>query len=129
MGGVIATNKLHHLLVNPNIPPQFDSSKDRTIGKVSAEYDCWFVQDEALFTWLLSMFSDSVLPHVLYCRHAHQVWGTIHKHFYSHLKVKMRKLLSELKSTKKGTRSITKFLARIHPLVNSLSAIGDKISD
>lgn len=87
------------------------------------------MQDQSLFTWLLSTFSDAVLPRVLNRHHAWQVWGTIHRHFYAHLKVKIRQLRAKLKSTKKGNCSITEFVTRVCALASSLTAIGDHISD
>lgn len=121
--------KLHRLLVNPEIPPQFESSDDREHNRIYAAYDRSLVQDQALFTWLLSTFSDMVLPRVLNSHHAWQVWDTIHKHFYAHLKAKMCQLRAELKSTKKGNGNIIEFITRICAIANSLFTIGDHISD
>lgn len=41
----------------------------------------------------------------------------------------MRHLRAELKTMKKGTRSISEFVTRVRALASSLSAIGDNISD
>lgn len=41
----------------------------------------------------------------------------------------MRQLGGELKTTKKGTHSISELVTRIRALASSLSAIGDNISD
>lgn len=41
----------------------------------------------------------------------------------------MRQFRAELKNTKKGTRSIAEFFARIRAIASSLTAIGDQISD
>lgn len=44
------------------------------------------------------------------------------------MKAKVRQFRSELKSTKKGSRSISEYLLRIKAIVDSLIAIGDSIT-
>lgn len=65
---VIMSQKLHWLLGNSVIPPQYAMNEDR----LSAKYDQWLVEDQMMFTWLLSMISNSALPRVLSCEHPHQ---------------------------------------------------------
>lgn len=96
---------------------------------VSDAYDKWLVQDQLLFTWLLSTLSDSVLPRVIGCKHSWQVWEAIHKYFYSHLKAKVRQLRYELKSAKKGNQTISEYVLRVKAIADSLLAIGDSISE
>lgn len=43
------------------------------------------------------------------------------------MKAEVRQLCSELKSTKKGTRSMSEYLLQIKAIVDSLVAIGDPI--
>lgn len=71
--GIITSYKLHRLLVNPTIPAQYTTEADRIAENLSDEYERWLVQDQMVFTWLLSTLSDAVLPRVLTCKHAHQV--------------------------------------------------------
>src|SRR3954471_20230895 len=63
--GIILSHKLHKFVANPQIPPIFKSDDDRLANKVSDEYETWIIQDQALFSWLLSTISESVLPRVL----------------------------------------------------------------
>lgn len=95
--GVIASQKLHRFVVNPQIPLKYSSEFDRLNDVVSDAYDKWLVQDQLLFTWLLLALSEYVLPRVLGYKHSFQVWDNIHKHFHSHLKAKVRQFRSELK--------------------------------
>lgn len=111
--GVILTYNLHRLLVNPTILAKYNSVDEEKQNKVSAEYSKWIVQDQALYTWLLSTLSDTILPRVLSCRHAYQIRDKIHKYFYAHLKAKARHLRTELKTLKKGTKSISEFVNQI----------------
>ncbi|KAI5413791.1 hypothetical protein KIW84_058074 [Lathyrus oleraceus] len=47
--GVILTQKMHKLVVNPHIPQKFKSAQDRIIGTVSEEYEAWIMQDQVVF--------------------------------------------------------------------------------
>ncbi|PNX94499.1 retrovirus-related Pol polyprotein from transposon TNT 1-94, partial [Trifolium pratense] len=128
VNGVITAHNLHRFVVNPEIPLQYASVTDRLDGKSSDEYQKWLFKDQTLFTWLLSTISDGVLPRVLHCKHAHEVWDTIHKYFNSVLKARARQLRSELKNTKKLARSVNEYLLRIKSIVNSLIAVGDVVT-
>ncbi|PNX93258.1 histone deacetylase, partial [Trifolium pratense] len=129
VNGVITAHNLHKFVVHPQIPLQFASVADRLDGKNSDEYQQWLFKDQSLFTWLLSTISDAVLPRVLNCKHAHEVWDQIHKYFNSVLKSRSRQLRSELKNTKKMARSVSEYLLRIKSIVNSLVAVGDVVSE
>ncbi|GAU19342.1 hypothetical protein TSUD_336290 [Trifolium subterraneum] len=129
VNGVITAHDLHRFIVNPQIPIQFASDADRVADRTSDEYRQWIFKDQTLFTWLLSTLSDSVLPRVLGCKHAFQVWDQIHKYFHSVLQARARQLRSELKNTKKASRSVGEYLLRIKSIVNSLLAVGDLVSD
>lgn len=129
VNGVITAHNLHRFVVNPQIPLQFASIEDCALGINSDEYQQWLIKDQTLFTWLLSTLSDGVLPRVLSCRHAHEVWDKIHKYFNSVLKSRARQLRSELKNTKKLSRSVNEYLLRIKSIVNSLVAVGDMVSE
>lgn len=126
---VIIAHKLHRFVVNPDIPLKYSSEVDRAQDKVSDAYEKWLVQDQMLFTWLLSSLSDSFLPRVLGCKHSWEAWDKIQKHFHSTMKAKVRQLRSELKSTKKGTRSVNEYVLRIKSIFDALVATGDSISE
>jgi histone deacetylase 1/2 len=129
VNGVITAHDLHRFIVNPQIPIQFTSIEDHVANKSSDEYKQWLFKDQTLFTWLLSTLSDSVLPRILGCKHAFQVWDQIHKYFNSVLKARARQLRSELKNTKKASRSIGEYLICIKSIVNSLLVVCDTVSD
>lgn len=122
-------HKLHRLLVNPVIPVKYASEADRVADIPSPEFEAWLVQDQTLFTWLLSILSDGVLPRVLNCHHSWEVWERIQQHYFAHLKAKVRQIRNELKNTKKGSKTISEFITKIHNLADSLTAIGETILD
>lgn len=63
--GVILSHKLHKVVVNPQIPSMFKTDNDMLANIISEEYESWIVQDQTLFTLLLSIIFESVLPRVL----------------------------------------------------------------
>lgn len=126
---VIIAHKLHRYVVNPIIPMKYATEFDREIDLPTDDFQRWLVQDQMLFTWILSSLSDSILPRVIGCKHSYQLWETIHKHFQSMMKAKVRQLRSELKTTKKGSRSISEYVLRIKCIADLLIASGESISE
>lgn len=127
MENVILSHKLHKIVVNPTIPTMFKTDNVRLLNIVSEEYESWIVQDQALFTWLISIISELVIPIVLFCKHAYELWDKVHKHFHSQMKAKVHQLIVELKTIKKGNSTVSEYVLRIRAIVNSLLAIGDPI--
>lgn len=126
---VIAAHKLHRFVVSPIIPLKYSSEADRVLDQINPEYEKWLVQDQMLFSWLLSSLSDVFLPRVLGCKHSWELWDKIHTHFHATMKAKVRQLRAELKSTKKGTKSVSKYVLRIKAIYDSLVSIGDSITE
>lgn len=96
---------------------------------ISDDYENWFVQDQAVFAWLLTTISGSVLPRVLSCDHGFEVWETIHNHFYAVLRAKARQLHAELKTMKKGACSMSKYVLPIRTIADSLLSVSDPITE
>jgi hypothetical protein len=126
--GIIRTHKLHRHLVNPIIPPRYLSLADNAADNENPAYTEWEQKDSLLFTWLLTTLSDSVLPRVVRCVQAHEVWTAIDVFYRTQITAKSRELRSELKCIMKGEKSISEFLARIQQIANILESIGDPIS-
>lgn len=102
---------------------------DQAVDLVSEVYQLWLVQDQMLFTLLLSSISPLVLPRFINCKQSWHVWDKVHNFFHSHLRTKIRQFRSELKNTKKGSRLINEYLMCIRALVDSLQAIGDPVTE
>lgn len=85
------------------------------------------MQDKAFFTRFLSTISKSILPRVLSCKPAYEVWDKVHKHFKSQKKLCVHQLMSELKMSKKGIRTIFKYVLRVCAIDNSPMIIGGPI--
>lgn len=125
---VTLSHELQRWEVHPKIPPMFKNEQDRIENIISWEYETWIMQDQTLFAWLLSTIYESVLPKVLACKCAYEVWDKVHKHFNSQMKARVHHICSELKISKKGTISISEYVLRVCAIADSLVAIGDPIS-
>nr|KYP45672.1 hypothetical protein KK1_032786 [Cajanus cajan] len=125
---VIKGHRLHHFLVNPQIPPKFLTVSDRDENRVSEEYLAWEQQDQLLLSWLQSSMSKDMLTRVIGCKSSFQIWDKIHAYFHAHTNAKARQLRSDLRSTTLDNCTISDYLLRIQSLVDSLIAIGDSIS-
>ncbi|MCH95629.1 retrovirus-related pol polyprotein from transposon TNT 1-94, partial [Trifolium medium] len=99
--GIIRTHKLHRHLVNPTIPPRYLSVADNAANRENPAYTEWEEKYSLLFTWLLTTLSDSVLPRVVRCVQAHEVWSAIDVFYRTQITAKSRELRSELKSITK----------------------------
>ena len=126
--GVVRSHKLQSFIVNPVIPDQFLSDEDRTNGNVNPEYSTWEQQDSALFTWILSSLSDSLLPTVVNCAHSYQIWNEINDLHFSQTHARSTQLRSELKTIVKGSLTTSEYLRKIKSIVNTLISIGDPVS-
>lgn len=126
---MILSHKLHKVVVNPQILVMFKTDCDRLSNVVSEEYETWIAQDQALFTWLLSIISEVVLPRFLSCKHAYEIWNRVHQHFRARMKVIVHQLRVKLRMVKKVNKTIFEHVLRIRVIADSLLAIGDPISE
>lgn len=76
-----------------------------------------------MFIWLLSTISKLVLPCVLSCKYAFEVWDKIHIHFNAYMRAQTPQLRIELKSMKKGKKSINEYVLRVNAIENSLLVV------
>lgn len=87
---MILAQKSLKVVVNPHILVKFKTPQDQLEGKIFDEYEEWIVHNQVVFIWLLSMIFEFVLPRVLSCKHAFEVWDIIHKYFNAHIKACVR---------------------------------------
>jgi histone deacetylase 1/2 len=126
---VIRSHRLHQFLVSPQIPVRFLTEDDCLAGRETEAYIAWDEQDQLLLSWLQSSLSSAVLTRSIGCRRSFELWERIHKHFHSHTRAKSRQLRTEMSSVKLQGLSISEYMLRIKTYVDSLTAIGDPISD
>lgn len=84
-------------MLNPRIQPMFKTENDQIENILFEAHEEWIVQDQALFTLLLSTISESLLHQVLSCKHTREVWDNVHKHYNAHMNARVHQLHEELK--------------------------------
>lgn len=73
--------------------------------------------------------TEGVLTRVVGCKRSCDVWKRINEYFTAHTRAKVHQYRSELRNTKKGTRSMAKYLLRIKELVDALISIGSEVTE
>lgn len=125
---VIKGHGLSYFLVAPIIPSRFDTVADCNAGIVLKEYLNWEKQDQFLLSWLQSTISDITLPHRVGCNTSWHLWEKLHTHFHSIAHTKKRQLRMDLRNVSLDNRKITDYLLHIQTLTDSLTSIGDFVS-
>src|ERR1044072_3426929 len=125
---IITSHRMNRFLVNPEIPQKYLSDHDRVLEILSPEYLIWEQQDAYLLTWLQSTLTKEVLLQMIGCKHSYQLWERLHSGFFSLTEAKSRELRLELRDIKLGSKGIADYLQRIKMLCDSLSSIGDSVS-
>lgn len=125
--GVVRGHKLQRFVTVPVIPHRSPSTSDPNLSEVNDAYLDWEQQDALICTWLLSTISDSLLPKLVDCTHAWQVWTEVHRYFATLLTTKARQLRSELRRLSKGPLTIESFMERVREINESLISIGDPV--
>lgn len=74
------------MIVNSHTPLMFNTNNAKIVIIVFENYETVRVQDQALFTWLLSTISEVIIPCGLLCKHTYAVW-TRSTSIWLHLKV------------------------------------------
>lgn len=109
------------------IPRRSPVTSDPNLGEVMDAYLDWEQQDALVCMWLLSTISVSLLPKLVDCTHAWQVWTKVHRYFAAQLTTKARQLRSELRRLSKGNLTIDAFMARVREINESLISVGDPV--
>ncbi|KAF7844239.1 retrovirus-related Pol polyprotein from transposon TNT 1-94 [Senna tora] len=110
------------------VPEHFATIEDRTAKKVSEEYLSWMKQDQLIVSWLTSTMSESMGTKVLDCKHSYQVWDRVIQIFGINTRARVHQFKTELRSLKKGDRSMGDYLLRMKSISDSLAAIGSEVS-
>jgi len=124
---IIKSHRLQRFVANPQIPLQFLTEADHTVGIKNPAYEAWEQQDQVLLTWLQSMLSSLILSCVLRCVHSYEVWERIHNYFLKQTRVTVRQLRTELRVTILRGKLMREFLLQIKQISDSLASVGSPI--
>ncbi|KAF7836228.1 Retrovirus-related Pol polyprotein from transposon TNT 1-94 [Senna tora] len=129
VSAAIEGHDLLHIVEGKNVPLQYLTPDDAKSSKENPEFTVWRKQDKLLLSWLLSSMSESMQTRLVGCKHSFQLWAKIEESFANHTRAKVHLYLTEFRSIKKGTRSMSEYLLRIKALVDSLAAVGNPIAE
>lgn len=121
-------HRLHHYLddsVSP--PPKFATPADKTAGTINSEFLDWEQQDQLILSWILASVSEGVLPRLINCDTASQVWSTIESYFSQQIRAKVSQYKLQLQNQKKGSLTMNEYLLKIRTCVDLLALVGHKL--
>jgi hypothetical protein len=123
---------LHGFIDGTNTPPspQVSTSPNGTLT-VSTNPDTvwWLRQDQLILSMLMSSISDDMLPQVISCKTAQELWTTLDQIFTSESQARTLNLRLQLTTAKKGNLSISDFFCKIKQIIANLAAAGHPVSD
>ncbi|KAL4296412.1 hypothetical protein GQ457_12G019670 [Hibiscus cannabinus] len=99
------------------------------VKTVNAEFVVYKQQDSALYSWLLSSISTSILPSLVNCRTAFEIWEKIQKVFSVSSTTKIMHLHCSLKNLRKRDQNMREYLAQIQAVCDSLAACGNPLTE
>jgi len=117
---VIRGHRLHHFLLNPQIPLKFATLEDHNAGRISEAYLNWELQDQLLLSWLQATISSPVLKKLIGCSSSWQLWNKVHNYFHAHMTAKARQLRTELRQQTLEGESVSDFLFQFKLLLGHL---------
>ncbi|KAL4388756.1 hypothetical protein GQ457_09G027860 [Hibiscus cannabinus] len=86
-------------------------------------------QDSALCSWLLASISLSILPSLVSCRTAFEIWEKVQQIFSVSSTTKIMHLHCSLKNLRKRDQGMREYLAQIQSVCDSLAACGNPLSE
>jgi hypothetical protein len=89
----------------------------------------WLRHDQLVLSMLMSSISDEMLPQVLGCKIAQELWKTLDNTFTSESQACVLALRLQLTTAKKGNLSVSYYYQQIKHTVATLAAAGHPISD
>ncbi|KAL4290280.1 hypothetical protein GQ457_14G022540 [Hibiscus cannabinus] len=86
-------------------------------------------QDSALCSWLVASISLSILPSLVSCRTAFEIWEKVQQIFSVSSTTKIMHLHCSLKNLRKRDQGMREYLAQIQSVCDSLAACGNPLSE
>ncbi|KAL4352750.1 hypothetical protein GQ457_06G024020 [Hibiscus cannabinus] len=99
-------------------------------AKVSnPEYVSYKQQDSALCSWLLSSIGTSILPSLVNCKTALDIWTKVQSLFSVSSTTRIMHLHCSLKSLRKRDQSMGEYLSQIQSICDNLAACGNPLTE
>jgi hypothetical protein len=121
-GFVDGTNKPPHPHTSTTIDGSLHISNDPETLR-------WFRQDQLILSMLMSTISEELLPQVLGCCTAQEIWTALSRTFSSTSRARTMTLHYEIATAKKGNSSITAYFQKLKHTAATLATAGHPLSD
>ncbi|GMI63889.1 hypothetical protein like AT1G34070 [Hibiscus trionum] len=99
------------------------------VKTINDEFLLYKQQDSALCSWLLSSIGSSILPTLVNCKTAFEIWEKIQQAFSISSTMKIMHLQFSLKSLRKRDQTMREYLAQIQAICDSLAACGNPLTE
>ena len=94
---------------------------------MNLEYVTWQRQDQLLVSWLLSSMSESILPQMVGCNIATDIWRTLNKVFAIRCKAKIMQYKLQIQSLKKSSLTMREYLLKMKMYYDTTTSIRHQI--
>ena len=88
----------------------------------SPDYQCWYVTDQALLSWINATLSIFALPYTIGTKSAKEAWDKLANRFGQVTAVHVLSLRKQLHTVKKGSLSMSDYLQRFKTITDQLAA-------
>jgi hypothetical protein len=124
---------LHGFIDGTNTPPspQVSTSPNGTLT-ISTNPDTvlwWLRQDQLILSMLMSSISDDMLPQVINCKTAQELWNTLDQIFTFESQARTLNLCLQLTTAKKGNLSVFDYFCKIKQIVATFAAASYPVSE
>ncbi|GMJ01094.1 hypothetical protein HRI_003778600 [Hibiscus trionum] len=119
---------VYHIDGTLTIPPQNVCSEKGNIV-LNEEYVAYKQQDFAFCSWLLSSIGPSILPSLVSCKTALEIWEKVQQLFYVSLTTRTVHVHCSLRNLRKRDQSMKEYLAQVQSICDSLAACGNPLID
>ncbi|KAL4319896.1 hypothetical protein GQ457_18G015380 [Hibiscus cannabinus] len=97
------------------------------VRSLNPDFVAFKQEDSALCSWLLSSISGTILPSLVNCRTAIEIWDKVQHKFSVFSTTKIMHLHCSLKNLRKRDQSMRDYLAQIQSICDNLAACGNPL--
>jgi gag-polypeptide of LTR copia-type len=110
-------------------PPSSTISLSDGSTASNPDFITWTRQYQLLLAWLLSTISEAVVPQVVHCSTASELWQELHLRYSSQSLARVMDLKLQIQSLHKGHLTMQAYLDQKRSLADRLRLIGSPVSD
>lgn len=100
-----------------------EASTATTTSTLNPVYMQWKRQDMVITSWLVGSMTDDILPQMLHCTSAKEIWTCLTQIFTTRNLVQMMKIKTKLQMIQKGGMSLKEYFSKIEQYVDALATV------